>query len=153
MVSVGSAVPELSTWAMMILGFAGIGFLAYRRKERKLVLRLIEQHRVYRHTFGRSLVLLTSRPHSRLPSWPSVWRERINLDAIACADRIIIEPIAHIGSAWRQALSVTASPVNPQIALPVVLTVVLTAVLARIEAILQSSDALSKKRRMRCGKH
>ena len=29
--SVG-AVPEPSTWAMMILGFAGIGFMAYRRK-------------------------------------------------------------------------------------------------------------------------
>jgi hypothetical protein len=27
-----SAVPEPSTWAMMILGFAGIGFMAYRRK-------------------------------------------------------------------------------------------------------------------------
>jgi hypothetical protein len=26
------AVPELSTWAMMILGFAGVGFMAYRRK-------------------------------------------------------------------------------------------------------------------------
>jgi hypothetical protein len=26
-----SAVPEPSTWAMMLLGFAGIGFLAYRR--------------------------------------------------------------------------------------------------------------------------
>jgi hypothetical protein len=26
------AVPEPSTWAMMILGFAGIGFIAYRRK-------------------------------------------------------------------------------------------------------------------------
>ncbi|MGX4803391.1 PEP-CTERM sorting domain-containing protein [Bradyrhizobium guangdongense] len=30
--SVG-AVPEPSTWAMMILGFFGLGFLAYRRKE------------------------------------------------------------------------------------------------------------------------
>ena len=29
--SVG-AVPEPATWAMMVLGFAGIGFLAYRRK-------------------------------------------------------------------------------------------------------------------------
>jgi hypothetical protein len=29
-----SAVPELSTWAMMILGFAGIGFMAYRRKSK-----------------------------------------------------------------------------------------------------------------------
>jgi len=28
------AVSELSTWAMMILGFAGIGLLAYRRKTR-----------------------------------------------------------------------------------------------------------------------
>lgn len=27
-----SAVPEVSTWAMMILGFLGVGFLAYRRK-------------------------------------------------------------------------------------------------------------------------
>ena len=27
-----SAVPESSTWAMMILGFAGVGFMAYRRK-------------------------------------------------------------------------------------------------------------------------
>jgi hypothetical protein len=29
-----SAVPEPSTWAMMILGFAGIGFLAYRRSRK-----------------------------------------------------------------------------------------------------------------------
>jgi hypothetical protein len=29
-----SAVPEPSTWAMMILGFAGIGILAYRRKNK-----------------------------------------------------------------------------------------------------------------------
>jgi PEP-CTERM motif len=28
------AVPEPSTWAMMVLGFAGIGFMAYRRKSR-----------------------------------------------------------------------------------------------------------------------
>jgi len=27
-----AAVPEPSTWAMMILGFCGLGFLAYRRK-------------------------------------------------------------------------------------------------------------------------
>jgi hypothetical protein len=27
-----SAVPEPSTWAMMLLGFGGIGFMAYRRK-------------------------------------------------------------------------------------------------------------------------
>jgi hypothetical protein len=29
---IGSAVPEPSTWAMMLLGFAGVGFMAYRRK-------------------------------------------------------------------------------------------------------------------------
>ena len=28
------AVPEPLTWAMMILGFAGIGFMAYRRKNK-----------------------------------------------------------------------------------------------------------------------
>jgi hypothetical protein len=28
-----SAVPEPATWAMMILGFFGIGFMAYRRKQ------------------------------------------------------------------------------------------------------------------------
>jgi len=27
-----SAVPEPSTWAMMLLGFLGLGFVAYRRK-------------------------------------------------------------------------------------------------------------------------
>jgi PEP-CTERM motif len=31
---VTSAVPEPSTWAMMVLGFAGLGFMAYRRKNR-----------------------------------------------------------------------------------------------------------------------
>jgi hypothetical protein len=30
-----AAVPEPSTWAMMILGFAGIGFMAYRRKSKR----------------------------------------------------------------------------------------------------------------------
>jgi hypothetical protein len=29
-----SAVPETSTWAMMILGFCGVGFMAYRRKSK-----------------------------------------------------------------------------------------------------------------------
>ncbi len=29
-----AAVPEPSTWAMMVLGFAGLGFLAHRRKNR-----------------------------------------------------------------------------------------------------------------------
>ncbi len=32
--SVVAAVPETSTWAMMILGFAGLGFMAYRRKSK-----------------------------------------------------------------------------------------------------------------------
>jgi hypothetical protein len=30
--SLTTAVPEPSTWAMMILGFAGVGFMAYRRR-------------------------------------------------------------------------------------------------------------------------
>ena len=29
-----TAVPETSTWAMMILGFAGVGFMAYHRKSK-----------------------------------------------------------------------------------------------------------------------
>jgi hypothetical protein len=29
-----AAVPEPSTWAMLILGFAGIGFVSYRRKSK-----------------------------------------------------------------------------------------------------------------------
>ncbi len=36
-----AAVPEPSTWAMMILGFCGVGFMAYRRKRNAPVLRLI----------------------------------------------------------------------------------------------------------------
>lgn len=33
-----SAVPEPSTWAMMLLGFAGIGFMAYRRKSKRALM-------------------------------------------------------------------------------------------------------------------
>jgi hypothetical protein len=33
-VALSAAVPEPSTWAMMIVGFAGVGFLAYRRRMR-----------------------------------------------------------------------------------------------------------------------
>jgi hypothetical protein len=32
--SLAADVPEPSTWAMMILGFAGVGFMAYRRKSK-----------------------------------------------------------------------------------------------------------------------
>jgi PEP-CTERM motif len=32
--SLTTAVPEPSTWAMMILGFAGVGFMAYRRSSK-----------------------------------------------------------------------------------------------------------------------
>lgn len=32
--TVVAAVPEPSTWAMLILGFAGVGFMAYRRKSK-----------------------------------------------------------------------------------------------------------------------
>ena len=35
------AVPEPSTWAMMILGFAGVGLLAYRRRRQGHAVRLI----------------------------------------------------------------------------------------------------------------
>jgi hypothetical protein len=33
-----SAVPESSTWAMMLLGFLGLGLVAYRRKGKALSL-------------------------------------------------------------------------------------------------------------------
>ena len=36
-----TAVPEPSTWAMMVLGFAGVGFMAYRRKSQGPALRLV----------------------------------------------------------------------------------------------------------------
>jgi hypothetical protein len=32
--ALSSAVPEPSTWAMMLIGFAGVGFMAYRRKNK-----------------------------------------------------------------------------------------------------------------------
>jgi hypothetical protein len=38
---ISGAVPEASTWAMMILGFAGVGFLAYRRRGQGQALRLV----------------------------------------------------------------------------------------------------------------
>jgi PEP-CTERM motif len=33
-ITISAAVPEPSTWAMMILGFTGVGFMAYRRKSK-----------------------------------------------------------------------------------------------------------------------
>jgi hypothetical protein len=39
--AIGPAVPELSTWGMMIFGFFGVGFMAYRRKSQGSALRLV----------------------------------------------------------------------------------------------------------------
>lgn len=36
--TVNAAVPEPSTWAMMILGFSGVGFMAYRRKSKPVMM-------------------------------------------------------------------------------------------------------------------
>jgi hypothetical protein len=36
-----AAVPEPATWAMLLLGFAGIGFLSYRRKQGGPAFRLV----------------------------------------------------------------------------------------------------------------
>jgi hypothetical protein len=33
--STGSAVPESSTWAMMLLGLAGLGFAGYRASQKR----------------------------------------------------------------------------------------------------------------------
>ena len=38
-VNLSSAVPEASTWVMMILGFAGLGYMAYRRRNQSASLR------------------------------------------------------------------------------------------------------------------
>ncbi len=39
----GAAIPELSTWAMMLMGFAGVGFVGYRRTVKtRLIWRLLE---------------------------------------------------------------------------------------------------------------
>ena len=40
-VDVVSAVPEPSTWAMMILGFFGLGFMAYRRRNQTAAFRMV----------------------------------------------------------------------------------------------------------------
>jgi hypothetical protein len=36
-----TAVPEASTWAMMILGFVGVGFMAYRRRSDGAAIRMV----------------------------------------------------------------------------------------------------------------
>jgi hypothetical protein len=38
--TLSAVVPEPSTWAMMILGFAGVGFMAYRRRNKPAMLRV-----------------------------------------------------------------------------------------------------------------
>jgi hypothetical protein len=37
-ISLGSAVPEASTWAMMVVGFAGLAFAGYRAKRKNIAL-------------------------------------------------------------------------------------------------------------------
>jgi hypothetical protein len=37
-----SPVPEPSTWAMLLIGFAGIGFITYRRKNTETEIRLLQ---------------------------------------------------------------------------------------------------------------
>ena len=39
--SLVAPIPEPSTWAMMILGFAGVGFLAYRRRNQTAAFRVV----------------------------------------------------------------------------------------------------------------
>jgi len=39
--SLVAPIPEPSTWAMMILGFAGVGFMAYRRRRGTTAMRLV----------------------------------------------------------------------------------------------------------------
>ena len=36
-ITITIGVPEPSTWAMMILGFAGVGYMAYRRRGQRIV--------------------------------------------------------------------------------------------------------------------
>jgi len=117
-------------------------------QENQSALRLIAATSSYSKTaFGRSFCLLTRSPHSGLPSRPSIRRESINLDTIARINWVVEKSIAHIGGGRWKALTVAAAPINPWIDLPAVLTAILTAVLARIEAILQTTVALRKKRR------
>jgi len=40
-INLNAAVPEPSTWAMMLLGFAGVGFLAYRQKRSRMAFRFV----------------------------------------------------------------------------------------------------------------
>lgn len=53
-----AAVPEPSTWAMKILGFAGVGFMAYRRRNRQCGASrglILSPYQICRQTaFGRS---------------------------------------------------------------------------------------------------
>jgi len=36
-----AAIPEPGTWAMMLLGFAGVGFMAYRRRNSNSAFRVV----------------------------------------------------------------------------------------------------------------
>ena len=35
------AVPEPATWAMLLIGFAGVGFMAYRRRNQNTAFRIV----------------------------------------------------------------------------------------------------------------
>jgi hypothetical protein len=46
-----TAVPEPSTWAMMILGFAGVGAMAYRRRNKTTMLRVAYRETSFERSF------------------------------------------------------------------------------------------------------
>jgi hypothetical protein len=57
--TIATAVPGPSTWAMMIQGFCGVGFMPYRRKSSALRLSWSTSPSGYRNTaFGRSFCFL-----------------------------------------------------------------------------------------------
>jgi hypothetical protein len=72
--SITSPVPEPSTWAMMILGFFGIGAMTYRRRKSVAIAAWSNQNQEYWETaFGRSFCFSSwIKPGRRLVRQPAV---------------------------------------------------------------------------------
>jgi hypothetical protein len=95
-----NSLPEPSTWAMKILGFGGLGFMAYRRRQSGAALRVAPEHRPIGTSEtalgGPSVSELTRRADIKLNARVSLRR---HLDLVVSYDRTISPRRPHHGEA------------------------------------------------------
>src|ERR1700694_337288 len=93
----------------------------------------------------RSLLLLTGRSYSGLPSRAGIWSHRIRLCAVPWINRIVERPIVLVRCAWRKAFILTRATIHPAIVLTRILTAILATILPGAKSVLRASVLLGDR--------